>query len=279
MERKNVTVSTISNMKANGESIVMITAYDVAMARNVDEAGVDMILVGDSLGNVVMGYQSTLPVTVEDMIHHTQCVMRANPKAMVIADMPFMSYQASIEDGIRNAGRIMKETGCAGVKLEGGVSVAPLVKRLVEAGIPVVAHIGLTPQSVNAFGGFKVQGKTVEAAQQMIEDAKTLEEAGAFACVLECVPAALAKKVTENCKVMATIGIGAGSDCDGQVLVCNDLLGVSNGFTPKFVKKYANLHDITVNAVKEYINDCKARTFPAAEHTFKLDDSVLEKLY
>ena len=279
MERKNVTVSTISNMKANGESIVMITAYDVAMARNVDEAGVDMILVGDSLGNVIMGYQSTLPVTVEDMIHHTQCVMPANPKAMVIADMPFMSYQASIEDGIRNAGRIMKETGCAGVKLEGGVSVAPLVKRLVEAGIPVVAHIGLTPQSVNAFGGFKVQGKTVEAAQQMIEDAKTLEEAGAFACVLECVPAALAKKVTENCKVMATIGIGAGSDCDGQVLVCNDLLGVSNGFTPKFVKKYANLHDITVNAVKEYINDCKARTFPAAEHTFKLDDSVLEKLY
>lgn len=279
MDRKNVTVSTIKSMKEKGESIVMITAYDVAMARNVDEAGVDMILVGDSLGNVMMGYNSTLPVTMEDMIHHTSCVMRANPKAMVIADMPFMSYQASIEEGIRNAGRLMKETGCAGVKLEGGVSVAPLVKRLVEAGIPVVAHIGLTPQSVNAFGGFKVQGKTVEAAQQMIEDAKTLEEAGAFACVLECVPAALAKKVTENCKVMATIGIGAGSDTDGQVLVCNDLLGVSTGFTPKFVKKYANLHDITVNAVKEYISDCKGRSFPAVEHTFKIDDSVMEKLY
>lgn len=279
MERKKVTVSTVADMKKRGESIVMVTSYDVAMTRNMEEAGVDMILVGDSLGNVIMGYDSTLPVTMEDMIHHTQCVMRANPKAMVIADMPFMSYQASIEDGIRNAGRLMKETGCSGVKLEGGASVVPLVKRLVEAGIPVVAHIGLTPQSVNAFGGFKVQGKSIEAAQQMIQDAKDLEAAGAFACVLECVPELLAKKVTEACETMATIGIGAGKFCDGQVLVCNDLLGVSNGFTPKFVKKYANLHDIIVNATKEYINDCKNRSFPAPEHTFKIDDSVLEKLY
>lgn len=279
MERKKVTVSTVAEMKKRGESIVMVTSYDVAMTRNVEEAGVDMILVGDSLGNVVMGYDSTIPVTMEDMIHHTKCVMRANPKAMVIGDMPFMSYQTSIEDGLRNAGRLMKEGGCAGIKLEGGASVIPLVKKLVEAGIPVVAHIGLTPQSVNAFGGFKVQGKSLEAAKQMIQDAKDLEAAGAFACVLECVPEQLAKKVTEACTTMATIGIGAGKYCDGQVLVCNDLLGVSNGFTPKFVKKYANLHDITVNAVKEYIDECKNRTFPAPEHTFKIDDSVLEKLY
>lgn len=279
MERKKVTVSTVAEMKKRGESIVMVTSYDVAMTRNVEEAGVDMILVGDSLGNVVMGYDSTIPVTMEDMIHHTKCVMRANPKAMVIGDMPFMSYQTSIEDGLRNAGRLMKEAGCAGVKLEGGASVVPLVKKLVEAGIPVVAHIGLTPQSVNAFGGFKVQGKSLEAAQQMIQDAKDLEAAGAFACVLECVPEMLAKKVTESCETMATIGIGAGKFCDGQVLVCNDLLGVSNGFTPKFVKKYANLHDIIVNATKEYIKECKERTFPAPEHTFKIDDSVLEKLY
>lgn len=279
MERKKVTVSTVADMKKRGESIVMVTSYDVAMTRNVEEAGVDMILVGDSLGNVVMGYDSTIPVTMEDMIHHTKCVMRANPKAMVIGDMPFMSYQTSIEDGLRNAGRLMKEAGCAGIKLEGGASVVPLVKKLVEAGIPVVAHIGLTPQSVNAFGGFKVQGKSLEAAQQMIQDAKDLEAAGAFACVLECVPEQLAKKVTEACTTMATIGIGAGKYCDGQVLVCNDLLGVSNGFTPKFVKKYANIHDIAVNAFKEYISECKNRTFPAPEHTFKIDDSVLEKLY
>lgn len=276
---KPVTVNTIREMKQKGEPITMITAYDVAMARNVNEAEIDMILVGDSLGNVVLGYNSTIPVTMDDMIHHTKAVMRGNNTALVIGDMPFMSYQADIKDAIYNAGRFLKETGCTAVKLEGGSEVAPLVKRFVEAGIPVCAHIGLTPQSVNQLGGYKVQGKEVAAAQKLVDDAKALEEAGAFACVLECVPAALAAKITKELHTMATIGIGAGNECDGQVLVCNDLLGVSTGFTPKFVKKYANLHDETVNAVKAYIADVKARRFPAEEHTFKIDDSVLEKLY
>ncbi|MCI7675590.1 MAG: 3-methyl-2-oxobutanoate hydroxymethyltransferase [Phascolarctobacterium sp.] len=279
MATKNVTVATIKEMKQKGDPIVMITAYDVAMARNVNEAGVDMILVGDSVGNVMLGYNSTVPVTMDEMIHHTKAVMRGNSTALVVGDMPFMSYQASDIDAMYNAARFLKETGCTAVKLEGGAEVAPLVKKLTTAGIPVCAHIGLTPQSVNQLGGFKVQGKDIEAAQKMIEDAKALEEAGAFACVLECVPAKLAAKVTAELKTMATIGIGAGNGCDGQVLVCNDLLGVSNGFCPKFVKKYANLHDITVEAVKAYIAECKDRSFPAPEHTFKIDDSVLEKLY
>ena len=279
MATKNVTVATIKEMKQKGDPIVMITAYDVAMARNVNEAGVDMILVGDSVGNVMLGYNSTVPVTMDEMIHHTKAVMRGNSTALVVGDMPFMSYQASDIDAMYNAARFLKETGCTAVKLECGAEVAPLVKKLTTAGIPVCAHIGLTPQSVNQLGGFKVQGKDIEAAQKMIEDAKALEEAGAFACVLECVPAKLAAKVTAELKTMATIGIGAGNGCDGQVLVCNDLLGVSNGFCPKFVKKYANLHDITVEAVKAYIAECKDRSFPAPEHTFKIDDSVLEKLY
>ena len=279
MATKHVTVATIKEMKQKGEHIVMITAYDVAMARNVNEAGVEMILVGDSVGNVMLGYNSTVPVTMDEMIHHTKAVMRGNSTALVVGDMPFMSYQASEIDAMYNAARFLKETGCNAVKLEGGAEVAPLVKKLTTAGIPVCAHIGLTPQSVNQLGGFKVQGKDIEAAQKMIEDAKALEAAGAFACVLECVPAKLAAKVTAELKTMATIGIGAGNGCDGQVLVCNDLLGVSNGFCPKFVKKYANLHDITVEAVKSYIAECKDRSFPAEEHTFKIDDSVLEKLY
>ena len=279
MATKNVTVATIKEMKQKGDPIVMITAYDVAMARNVNEAGVDMILVGDSVGNVMLGYNSTVPVTMDEMIHHTKAVMRGNSTALVVGDMPFMSYQASDIDAMYNAARFLKETGCTAVKLEGGAEVAPLVKKLTTAGIPVCAHIGLTPQSVNQLGGFKVQGKDIEAAQKMIEDAKALEEAGAFACVLECVPAKLAAKVTAELETMVTIGIGAGNGCDGQVLVCNDLLGVSNGFCPKFVKKYANIHDITVEAVKAYIAECKDRSFPAPEHTFKIDDSVLEKLY
>lgn len=279
MSNKPKTIITIKQMKEQGEPITMITAYDVAMARNVNEAGIDMILVGDSVGNVMLGYESTLPVTMDEMIHHTKAVMRGNSTALVVADMPFMSYQADMAEAMHNAGRFLKETGCTAVKLEGGQEVAPLIKKLTTAGIPVVAHIGLTPQSVNQLGGFKVQSKDMEAAQQLIDDAKALEEAGAFACVLECVPAALATKVTQSLKTMVTIGIGAGNGCDGQVLVCNDLLGVSTGFSPKFVKKYANLHDITVNAVKDYIADVKSREFPAEEHTFKIDDSVLDKLY
>ena len=279
MAEKQITVATIKEMKQKGEPITMITAYDVAMARNVNEAGVDMILVGDSVGNVMLGYNSTVPVTMDEMIHHTKAVMRGNKTALVVGDMPFMSYQASIADGMYNAARFLKETGCTAVKLEGGSEVCELVQKLTTAGIPVVAHIGLTPQSVNQLGGFKVQGKDVEAAQKLINDAKALEAAGAFACVLECVPAALASKITKELTTMATIGIGAGNGCDGQVLVCNDLLGVSNGFCPKFVKKYADLHSITVGAVKSYINEVKDRSFPAPEHTFKIEDSILEKLY
>lgn len=279
MISKAVTTTTIKEMKKNGEPITMITAYDVAMARNVNEAGIDMILVGDSLGNVVLGYNSTIPVTMDEMIHHTKAVMRGNSRALVVGDMPFMSYQASIVDGMYNAARFLKETGCTAVKLEGGQEVCPLVAKLTAAGIPVVGHLGLTPQSVNQLGGFKVQGKEIAAAQKLIDDAKALEAAGAFAIVLECVPAALAAKITQELHTAVTIGIGAGKDCDGQVLVCNDLLGVSDGFCPKFVKKYADVHTVTIDAVKQYIADVKDRSFPAPEHTFKIDDTVLEKLY
>ena len=273
------TVQTWRQAKQDGVKIAMLTAYDYSTAKLEDEAGINGILVGDSLGNVILGYEDTLSVTMEDMIHHGAAVSRGAQNALVMIDMPFMSYQTSVYDAVVNAGRLMKEGRGNAVKLEGGSEVVPLVERLTQAGIPVCAHIGLTPQSVNQLGGFKVQGKDIAAAQKMIDDAKALEAAGAFACVLECVPAALAAKVTSELKTMATIGIGAGNGCDGQVLVCNDLLGVSTGFCPKFVKKYANLHDTTVEAVKEYIADVKARNFPAPEHTFKIDDAVLEKLY
>ncbi len=276
---KQITTATIKQMKQNGEPITMVTAYDYAMAKNVCEAGIEMILVGDSLGNVVLGYNSTVPVTMEEMIHHTKAVMRGAQGALVVGDMPFMSYQASVVDGMYNAARFLKETGCAAVKLEGGSEVCELVHKLTQAGIPVVGHIGLTPQSVNQLGGFKVQGKSAEAAQKLLDDARALEQAGAFSIVLECVPEALAKKVTESLNTAATIGIGAGKYCDGQVLVCNDLLGFTDGFCPKFVKRYADVHSGIVNAVKGYIADVKARSFPAAEHTFKIDEEVLEKLY
>lgn len=279
MQEKKVTVATIKAMKAEGEPITMITAYDAAMARSVNAAGVEMILVGDSVGNVMLGYDSTVPVTMEDMLHHTKAVMRGNSTALVVADMPFMSYQADIKDAMVNAGRLLKETGCAAVKLEGGAEVAPLVEKLVKAGIPVCAHIGLTPQSVNQLGGFKVQGRNAEAAQKLLDDAKVLEKAGAFACVLECVPAVLASKITAELRTMATIGIGAGSGCDGQVLVCNDLLGMSAEFCPKFVKKYADLRGVVIQAVQEYVKEVKSREFPAREHTFAMDETVLEKLY
>ena len=276
---KQITTATIKQMKLNGEPITMVTAYDYAMAKNVCEAGIEMILVGDSLGNVVLGYNSTVPVTMDEMIHHTKAVMRGAQGALVVGDMPFMSYQASVVDGMYNAARFLKETGCAAVKLEGGSEVCELVHKLTQAGIPVVGHIGLTPQSVNQLGGFKVQGKSAEAAQKLLDDARSLEQAGAFSIVLECVPELLAKKVTESLPTAATIGIGAGKYCDGQVLVCNDLLGFTDGFCPKFVKRYADVHGEIVNAVKGYIDDVKSRSFPAAEHTFKIDDDVLDKLY
>ena len=257
--------------------ISMLTAYDYNTARTMDEAGIDMILVGDSLGNVMLGYENTLAVTVDDMIHHGKAVCRGTKEAFVVIDMPFMSYQTSVEDAVRNAGRIMKETNCQAVKLEGGREYADRIKAIVQAGIPVVAHIGLTPQSVNAFGGYKVQGKTLEKARKLLDDAKAVEEAGAFAVTLECVPEALAKMITEQSNIL-TIGIGASSSCDGQVLVYQDMLGYSDGFVPKFVKKYADLHSVMLEAFKQYKQDCEARTFPGENQTYDISDEVLEKL-
>lgn len=258
--------------------LTMLTAYDYHTASTIDEAGIDMILVGDSLGNVMLGYDNTLAVTVEDMIHHGKAVCRGAKDAFVVIDMPFMSYQPSVEMAVMNAGRIMKETNCQAVKMEGGEEYADRIKAIVQAGIPVVAHIGLTPQSVNALGGYKVQGKSVEAAQKLLSDAKAVAAAGAFAITLECVPAPLAKRITEEVDAL-TIGIGAGNDCDGQVLVYQDMVGYTDGFTPKFVKKYANLHDIMLEAFRKYKEECEQRTFPAADNAFKLSDDVLEKLY
>ena len=258
--------------------VSMLTAYDYHTACTIDEAGIDMILVGDSLGNVMLGYENTLAVTVEDMIHHGKAVCRGAKEAFVVIDMPFMSYQTSIEDAVRNAGRIMKETNCQAVKLEGGVEYADRIKAIVEAGIPVVAHIGLTPQSVNAMGGYRVQGKSLEQARKLLADAKAVEEAGAFAITLECVPEALAKMITEQTSAL-TIGIGAGKYCDGQVLVYQDMLGYNDGFIPKFVKKYADLHSIMLDAFKQYKQDCEERSFPEAEQAYAISDDVMEKLF
>ena len=256
----------------------MLTVYDAAFARLFDEAGIDMLLVGDSVGNTVLGYESTVPVTMEDMLHHARAVCRGTSRAMVVVDLPFMSYQVSVEEAMRNAGRILKETAAVAVKLEGGKEIAPAVKAMTAAGIPVVGHLGLTPQSVNQLGGFKVQGKDMAAAQALIDNARCIEEAGAFALVLECIPAQLAAKVTQALSI-PTIGIGGGSSCDGQVLVMHDLLGLLPGFTPKFVKNYRNLHTEVTAAVREYIDDVKNRRFPGAEHSFTMADDVLEKLY
>jgi len=262
-----VTISTIRDMKVKGEKITMLTAYDYSTALVVDEAGIDMILIGDSLGNVMLGYDSTIPVTMEDMIHHTKAVTRASEHAMVIADMPFMSYQGSQDDAIANAGRFLKEAAAHGIKLEGGREMADVVRRIVSAGIPVMGHLGLTPQSVHQLGGYKVQGKQKEAAERMIEDAKILEEAGAFSIVLECVPEKLAEEITDSLTI-PTIGIGAGIHCDGQVLVVNDMLGMFEKFTPKFVKKYANLNADMKKAISQYIDEVKSEAFPGKEHSF-----------
>ena len=278
MTAKKITTASVRQMKADGQPIVMITAYDCPWAKMFDEAGVDMILVGDSLGNVVLGYDSTVPVTMDDMIHHGKAVRRGTKRAMLVVDMPFMSYQISMEDALRNAGRIMKETGAEAVKLEGGVEIAPVIKAMTTAGIPVVGHIGLTPQSVHQLGGFKVQGKETDAAKKLLDDAIAVAEAGAFSVVLECVPAALADLVTKKINI-ATIGIGASAGCDGQVLVYQDMLGLFGGFTPKFVKKYKNLHDDIMEGTKGYIDEVRTRKYPSEEYTFKINDDVLEKLY
>lgn len=272
--RKSIT--DLLNRKGT-QPISMLTAYDYNTARTIDEAGIDMILVGDSLGNVMLGYENTLAVTVDDMIHHGKAVCRGAQQAFVVIDMPFMSYQPSVEEAVRNAGRIIKETNCHAVKLEGGIEYADRIKAISQAGIPVVAHIGLTPQSVNAMGGYKVQGKSLEQARKLMKDAKAVEEAGAFAITLECVPAALAKIITAQTKAL-TIGIGAGNDCDGQVLVYQDMLGFTDGFTPKFAKKYADLHSVMLEAFKQYKQDCEQRTFPSESLTFALNDGVLEEL-
>ena len=274
---KNTTV-TFKNKKTDGEKITMLTAYDYTTAKLEDEAGVDSILVGDSLGMVIMGYDSTLSVTMDDMIHHSQIVARGAKNALVVGDMPFMSYQTSVYDAVVNAGRLMKEGRCQAVKLEGGASVCPQIKAITEASIPVVAHIGLTPQSVNAFGGFKVQGKSEADARRLIEEAKAVEAAGAFAIVLECIPAKLAKLITESVSI-PTIGIGAGADCDGQVLVYQDMLALFSDFKPKFVKHFANAGEVMKQGFTEYIKEVKEGTFPAAEHTFKIADDIINKLY
>lgn len=274
---KNTTTS-IMQMKNSGHKISMLTAYDYTTARLLDEAGVNTILVGDSLGNVILGYEDTISVTVEDMIHHSAAVARGAKNALVVTDLPFMSYQTGVYDAVVNAGRLMKEGRAGAVKLEGGKEVCPQIKAIVSAGIPVVAHLGLTPQSINTFGGFKVQGKTEAAAKKLIEDAKAVEEAGAFLLVLECVPAKLAKLVTESINI-PTIGIGAGAGCDGQVLVIYDMLGMFSDFKPKFVKHFANAGDVIREAVKTYIAEIDDGTFPAEEHCYKIDDEVIDKLY
>ncbi len=262
-----ITVSTIRTMKKNQDKITMLTAYDYPTALLLDECGVEMILVGDSLGMVVLGYESTLPVTMEDMLHHTKAVMRGVSSAMVIGDMPFLSYQCSVDEAVFNAGRFLQEGGAHGVKLEGGREYAETIRRITLAGIPVMAHLGLTPQSVHQFGGYKVQGKEQAAARRMVEDAKILEEAGAFAVVLECIPSPLAKTITESLFI-PTIGIGAGPDCDGQVLVVHDLLGLYERFTPKFVKKYSTLNKNIKKSVRQYMKEVKDGSFPDKNHSF-----------
>jgi 3-methyl-2-oxobutanoate hydroxymethyltransferase len=272
-----ITITKIKEMKQKGEKITMLTAYDYSTAKIVDEVGIPLILVGDSLGMVVLGYESTIPVTMEEMLHHTKAVVRGTKQAMVIGDMPFMTYHISVEDALYNAALFIQEGGAQAVKLEGGVTVAEKVKRIVDCGIPVMGHIGLTPQSIHQFGGFKVQGRTPEAAARLLEDAKALEEAGAFSVVLETVPAQLAKLITKKIGI-PTIGIGAGIDCDGQVQVINDVLGSYTDFVPKHAKQYAKLTDIIRKAVTQYDNEVKAGKFPTAKHSSSMDESLLAEL-
>ncbi|MGD0620936.1 MAG: 3-methyl-2-oxobutanoate hydroxymethyltransferase [Thermacetogeniaceae bacterium] len=270
-----VTTATLMEMKARGEKMTMLTAYDYPTAVLLDEAGIDMLLVGDSVGNVVLGYEDTLPVTMDEMIHHTRAVARGTRRAMVVGDMPFLSYQASLPEAILNAGRFLKEGGAQAVKLEGGSERASVVRALVETGIPVMGHLGLTPQSVHQLGGFRVQGRDEAAARRLLDSALVLEEAGVFALVLEAVPAALAAQVTSRLQV-PTIGIGAGPDCDGQVLVVHDMLGLSARRVPKFVRQYASLGDIVKEAVRAYQADVKDGSFPAPEHCYCYDKPKAE---
>lgn len=272
------TAATFAAAKAKGEKLSMLTAYDYSTAKLEDESGINGILVGDSLGNVVLGYEDTVSVTMEDMIHHGAAVARGAKNALVVVDMPFMSYEVTVEEAVRNAGRLMKEGRAGAVKLEGGVRVAEQIRAIVKAGIPVMGHIGLTPQSINVFGGFKVQGRSEEAARALLADAKAVEEAGAFAVVIEAVPAALAQMITDAVSI-PTIGIGAGAGCDGQILVYQDMLGMFSDFTPKFVKRYANVGEVMREAFANYAAEVASGAFPTEEHTYKIKDDVLEKLY
>ncbi|MGL4730294.1 MAG: 3-methyl-2-oxobutanoate hydroxymethyltransferase [Clostridium sp.] len=272
------TVVTFRELKEKNEKISMLTAYDYSMAKIIDESGVEGILVGDSLGMVCLGYEDTLSVTMGDIIHHTKAVSRGAKNALIVADMPFMSYQTSVYDAVYNAGRLIKEGRAQAVKLEGGLEVVDKIKAITLASIPVMGHIGLTPQSVNAIGGFKVQGKSEKAAKSLIQAAEEIEKAGAFAIVLECVPAKLAKIISEKINI-PTIGIGAGSDCDGQILVYQDMLGMIKGFKPKFVREFGSLGEAMELAFKEYISSVKEKTFPSNCHEFKIDDEIIGKLY
>lgn len=269
--RKKVTTLTFRQKKERGEPITMLTAYDYPTAMAVDKAGIDSILVGDSLAMVVLGYENTLPVTMEEMLHHARAVARGAKTSMLIGDLPFMSYQVSVEDAVRNAGRFLQQANMDAVKLEGGRERADAVRAIVSAGIPVMGHLGLTPQSVHQLGGFRAQGKTASAAKKLFEDAQILEEAGAFSIVLESVPARLAEFISKKISI-PTIGIGAGLGCDGQVLVTHDLLGLFDRFTPKFVKKYANLHEVMNKAFTDFIDDIETKKFPAPEHTVEMTD-------
>ena len=272
------TILTLKKQKEEGNKITMLTAYDYSVAKLIDAAGIDIILVGDSLGMAMLGYEDTLPVTMEDMIHHTACVSRGAKDAFVIADMPFMSYQTSVYDAVYNAGRLIKEGHAQAIKLEGGASVCEQIKAITKTGIPVCAHVGMTPQSTNAFGGFKVQGKDIQKANQIVEDALSVQEAGAFMVTLECIPEKLASFITEILDI-PTIGIGAGNGCDGQVLVYQDMLGMFTDFKPKFVKYFANVGDAMTKAFESYRDEVKSGAYPAKEHTFKIDDEIMEDIY
>jgi len=272
-----VSITQIKEMKQKGERIAMLTAYDYATAKLIDGAGIPLILVGDSLGMVVLGYESTIPVTMDEMIHHTKPVVRGTTQALIVGDMPFMTYQVSVDDALRNAARFIQEGGAQAVKLEGGENMAETVKRIVSSGIPVMGHIGLTPQSIHQLGGFKVMGKTPEAALRLINDAKALDEAGVFAIVLECVPEPLSKLITEKVSV-PTIGIGAGKYCDGQVQVISDLLGLYTDFVPKHAKQYARLFEIIKSATADYIAEVQTGAFPTEKQSYAMDKSVLAEV-
>lgn len=276
--KKRITSAEFMTFKEEGRRITMMTAYDYTSARLVDEAGIDVILVGDSLGMVILGYENTLQVTMEDMLHHTKAVSRGAGAAMIVADMPFLSYHVSVEESVRNAGRFIQESGAHAVKLEGGKSSAAQIEAILKAQIPVLGHLGLTPQSVHRFGGFKVQGKEEHAARELIEEALMLQELGVFGIVLECIPASLATLISEKLTI-PTIGIGAGAGCDGQVLVLQDALGLNRDFTPKFVKKYGELGNDMIAALNRYAQEVRQGTFPEQQHTFSMEESLLQKLY